>query len=136
MRWGGLVLLVSMLAAGCLSSPSPASEAPSARPLAQALGLAESLPCAAEVGEGTSANIQRLGKVTFPPGDTGEVDIRDDLALVSRNRMGGCKRIVATMSEVGQNTLKIHCANDRAWSLQARQFGCITLGDPAQAATE
>lgn len=94
MRLLAALLALSALAAGCVTAPpdsTPASVRPQEDAAAmQALrALMADVPCEADVGPETSANMLQLGKLQLDEGDVGEIDIRGDVALVSRHQLGG-----------------------------------------------
>lgn len=96
MRLLAPLLAFAMLFAGCVSPPSDVGEAAAQDALgadawARIAALMGDVPCEAEVGAETSANLLALSNLAFPEeaGAHGEIDIRGDLALVARNQMGG-----------------------------------------------
>lgn len=90
-----LALAAIPLLAGCIQAPSPEDVGAAAAVGADTAAfdairaLMADVPCEAEVGAGTSANLLELGKLQLDEGDVGEIDIRGDVALVSRHQLGG-----------------------------------------------
>lgn len=88
-----LLALVPLLAAGCVQAPADtAAVEPGAKggaSLADLQALVADLPCEADVGTETSANLLKLGEWRVEQGDLGEVDVRGDLALLARHQLGG-----------------------------------------------
>lgn len=97
MRALALLLVPALLLAGCVSPPVEPTTAASPEDTTSAAiwekvrGMVADLPCEADVGAGTSANLLPLATLPFgeEAGNHGEIDIRGDLALVARNGMGG-----------------------------------------------
>lgn len=89
-----VALAALTILAGCLAPPidtRPASDAPAADPATwdAIRALMANVPCEAEVGDETSANMLPLGKLQLDEGDIGEIDVRGDIALLSRHALGG-----------------------------------------------
>lgn len=97
MRLLAPLLVIALVAAGCVSaplddSPGVASEAATSEAAWEGVrALLADVPCEADVGAGTSANLLPLHSLAFgeEAGAHGEFDLRGDLALVARNQMGG-----------------------------------------------
>ena len=97
MRLLAPLLVIALIAAGCVSAPlddppGVASEGEaSAAAWETVRALVADVPCEAEVGAGTSANLLPLHNLAFgeEAGAHGEFDLRGELALVARNQMGG-----------------------------------------------
>lgn len=86
-----VLLALPLALAGCLSAPAPgATTEPEARDAVATLqSLVADLPCEADVGDGTSENLLKLGEWRAEQGDLGEVDVRGDLAVLARHQLGG-----------------------------------------------
>lgn len=96
MRFTAPFLVLALLAAGCVSPPT--DDGTAALPAAEAAagwervrGLLADVPCEAELGEGTSANMLELARLAYPEesGAHGEIDVRGDLAVAARYQSGG-----------------------------------------------
>jgi hypothetical protein len=92
MRAYAILLALPLLAAGCVQAPAdqgPVQPVSDDAALAGLQALVEGLPCEADVGAETSANLLKLGEWRVEQGDLGEVDVRGDLALLARHQLGG-----------------------------------------------
>lgn len=143
MRALAILLALPLLLAGCISngSPAPADDAgadeASVRALTASLG-----PCEVPVGAGTTDNLAVLDMVPHDSG-SGEVDIRGDLALVSRNAAGGFHvvdvsdpadmTLVSTWYDEGRRALDVKwtATGDGAVVGDYGQIRMVDLADPA-----
>jgi hypothetical protein len=92
MRALALLVVLPLLAAGCVTGPADTAAvepAPKEAALDDLKALVADLPCEADVGAQTSANLLKLGEWRVEQGDLGEVDVRGDLALLARHQLGG-----------------------------------------------
>lgn len=151
MRALAALLVPALLLAGCVSpptEPSPAAAAEDALSGAvweKVQGLLADVPCEAEVGAGTSANLLPLGTLPFSEesGSHGEIDVRGDLALVARNGMGGFEVVdisdptdlkllsVFALEETGALDVKWTIPGDGALIGDGGQVHLVDMTDPA-----
>lgn len=149
--------LVVAAVAGCVappdaSEPAGAAAAPGLDVWARVRGLMADVPCEADVGAQTSANLLKLGEIVpeeLHLGEraaTGEMDARGDLLLVARDQMGGLFVVDASdptnLSLVGALDLPDTVGLDVKWLPDGRgalvgDFGAVhvvDLADPAKPA--
>lgn len=88
----GLAAVLLLLVAGCVD-PLAANVAPAtadAQAVREALAVAVAgLPCDAEVGAGTSANVDVLATLSLDEGSHGELAVFGDLGALARYQTGG-----------------------------------------------
>lgn len=89
--FAALLLALPLALAGCVAPAAPgATTDPAAEDAVSTLqALVADLPCEADVGDETSANLLKLGEWRAEQGDLGEVDVRGDLAVLARHQLGG-----------------------------------------------
>lgn len=141
-----LLLAIPLLLAGCVQSPSgepPVDRAAQDDRLSALRAAVADLPCEADVGKDTSANLRKLGMWSAEEGDIGEADIRGDLALLTRHAMGGLDvvdvRDPRNPVHVGGLAIEESAALDVKWTVDGdgayvADFGrihLIDLADPA-----
>lgn len=136
-----LAAVLALLVAGC-ARPEDSGPTEPANAEAKAMPVL-ALPCEADVGPETSANVQKLGQWRTEAGDLGEADVRGDLALLARHQLGGLyvidiadpfdPKLVGTLEIEGTMGLDVKWtpSGDGALIGDFGQIHLVDLADPA-----